>query len=53
MSDSSGFRFDSGSLELLREALGRMVEGFSSLPALEAGPRWTRRPASLHTLSSV
>ncbi len=36
MSDPSGFRFDSGSLALLREALRRMEEGFSSLPALEA-----------------
>jgi glutamate/tyrosine decarboxylase-like PLP-dependent enzyme len=34
MSDHSGFRFDSGSLALLRDALRRMEEGFSSLPAV-------------------
>ncbi|MEX2151332.1 MAG: pyridoxal-dependent decarboxylase [Steroidobacteraceae bacterium] len=37
MSDHSGFRFDSGSLALLREALGRMEQGFSSLPAIGDG----------------
>jgi glutamate/tyrosine decarboxylase-like PLP-dependent enzyme len=35
MSDHSGFRFDSGSLALLRDALRRMEEGFSTLPAIE------------------
>jgi glutamate/tyrosine decarboxylase-like PLP-dependent enzyme len=35
MGDHAGFRFDSGSLALLRDALGRMEEGFSSLPAIE------------------
>jgi len=35
MSDHSGFRFDSGSLALLSDALRRMEEGFSSLPAVE------------------
>jgi glutamate/tyrosine decarboxylase-like PLP-dependent enzyme len=35
MSDHSGFRFDSGTLALLHDALGRMEQGFSSLPAIE------------------
>ena len=46
MSDHSGFRFDSGSLALLREALGRMEEGFASLPAVAddgADPEAMRR----------
>jgi glutamate/tyrosine decarboxylase-like PLP-dependent enzyme len=46
MSDHAGFRFDSGSLALLRDALGRMEEGFSSLPAVDddgADPEAVRR----------
>jgi glutamate/tyrosine decarboxylase-like PLP-dependent enzyme len=35
MSDRTGFRFDHESLALLREALTRMEEGFSSLPGIE------------------
>ena len=35
MSDSRRFRFDQESLALLGEALTRMEQGFSSLPAIE------------------
>jgi len=39
MTDSAGFRFDAGSLVLLRKTLGRLAPGFTSLPALKKKDR--------------